>query len=263
MLIATTQEERNHQKHLSELREELIAAVASNDHPRIEAALLTGAAKIVEPTRGITALMEFAAFWKQASVESVRLLLAGSDPLAQDDFGLTPLMFAINSGRSDLAAMLLPLSDANARDDEGATALMHAPAASATEIVPALIAASDPKAVDHSGWNALMCAAAAGKPECVELLLPVSDPKACGARRETALSLAIRTSQAECADRLAEFSEHKQAERAFKRFGARKMRRWAARREAEALLETIGAVDRAAPDGNAAAPAARAKAIRI
>jgi len=90
--------------------------------------------------------------------ESVQLLLdAGLDPMSRDDFGQTPLHYAVRNGNKvTLGALLKAGADPNAADTEyGSTPLHLAAALEADDLIYILVAAGgDSMLARKNGENA-------------------------------------------------------------------------------------------------------------
>ena len=117
-------------------------------------------------------------------VFALRLLLkAGYDPMALDEMGRTPLMFAAMGSRTEALCELIGISDARVADAQGKTALMWACWMGNAEAAERLLPASDPRAVDKEGASALCGAIKSGvggmkkaaREKICRLLMPVSD----------------------------------------------------------------------------------------
>ena len=91
--------------------------------------------------------------------ESVQLLLdAGLDPMSRDDYGQTPLHYAVRNGNKAALGMLLKAgADPNAVDTEyGSTPLHLAAALKADDMIQNLVTAGgDPKLARKNGENSM------------------------------------------------------------------------------------------------------------
>ena len=91
--------------------------------------------------------------------ESVQLLLdAGLDPMSRDDFGQTPLHYAVRNGNTVVLGLLLKAgADPNAKDTEyGSTPLHLAATLKADDLIRDLVAAgADPGVARKNGEDAI------------------------------------------------------------------------------------------------------------
>jgi len=91
--------------------------------------------------------------------ESVQLLLdAGLDPMSRDDYGQTPLHYAVRNGNEvALGSLLKAGADPNAADSEyGSTPLHLAATFKADDLIRSLVAAGgDPNLVRKNGESAI------------------------------------------------------------------------------------------------------------
>jgi uncharacterized protein len=121
---------------------------------------------------GTTALHWAAHNDDQAEVE--RLIKAGADVNARNDYGATPLQEAAERGDADMIRTLLKAhADVESANDEGQTALMTVARVGSVDAAKALLkAGADVNAVEKwRGQTALMWASAQGNPEVVRLLI--------------------------------------------------------------------------------------------
>jgi uncharacterized protein len=134
--------------------------------------LLLLAALPVRANDGTTALHWAAHNDDQAEVE--RLIKAGADVNARNDYGATPLQEAAERGDAQMLRTLLKAgADVESANDEGQTALMTVSRVGSVEAATVLIkAGADVNAVEQwRGQTALMWASAQGNPEVVRLLV--------------------------------------------------------------------------------------------
>jgi ankyrin repeat protein len=95
------------------------------------------------------------------------LLANKAEVNAKDNYGFTPLHFAVNS--RDLTALLLANgADANARDNSGATPLDGAMNKDVAQLL--LDKGADVNSKSNNGWTPLQWAAFSGRKEVVECL---------------------------------------------------------------------------------------------
>ena len=91
--------------------------------------------------------------------ESVQLLLdAGLDPMSRDDFGQTPLHYAVRNGNTVALGLLLKAgADPNAKDTEyGSTPLHLAATLKADDLIRDLVAAgANPGVARKNGEDAI------------------------------------------------------------------------------------------------------------
>lgn len=95
-------------------------------------------------------------------VAEVRRLIAdGADVNIQDDFGNTPLMWAVSKRSTGMAVLLLDAgADVEAKNEDGMTALIEAAYHNAPDMAKFLLAVgADVNAQDWNGRTALMYAA--------------------------------------------------------------------------------------------------------
>ena len=120
-------------------------------------------------------------FFKLVKTETPQAIQAainqGLDPNAQDNDGLTPLMWAAerNQNPEVTTTLLKAGADVKAADKDGETALMHAAASSQEnlDVINALLkAGAAVNARSKGGWTSLMGAAALNpNPEAITTLL--------------------------------------------------------------------------------------------
>ena len=143
------------------------------------------------------------AIWELAPV----LLKAGADPLARDKKGRTILM-ALAYGSSSPAQLdqLLPVSDVNAQDDKGLTPLMFCVksiyAGSPENMQSLLAAGANANLIDENGDTALMMAVRGRSFDRVQILAGKTDLSIQNKKGETAASLAIERGKMEILDEL-------------------------------------------------------------
>jgi ankyrin repeat protein len=106
--------------------------------------------------------------------EVVRLIKAGANVNARNDYGSTPLQEAAERGDAEMIRALLKAhADVESANDEGQTALMTVARVGSVEAARVLIkAGADVNATEKwRGQTALMWASAQGNPEVVRLLI--------------------------------------------------------------------------------------------
>jgi uncharacterized protein len=106
--------------------------------------------------------------------EVVRLIKAGANVNARNDYGSTPLQEAAERGDADMIRTLLKAhADVESANDEGQTALMTVARVGSVDAARVLIkAGADVNATEKwRGQTALMWASAQGNPEVVRLLI--------------------------------------------------------------------------------------------
>lgn len=114
--------------------------------------------------------------------------------------GVTPLMYAIEEGRTDIVKDLLEAgADVNAPGKDGKTALMQAILSNQIPILPDLLkAGAKPDSVDDNGSTALMNAVSAGSSEAVRILLEYgADPNRIDHYGISALAIAQSSKESE------------------------------------------------------------------
>ncbi len=96
-----------------------------------------------------------------------------ADPNLTDSNGRTALIYAVESGRSDLIQVLLQKgASANSRDNEGKTALIYAVLCGQLDVLRQhLLEVADVNAPDNESQTPLMFAAAGGSEQMVQMLL--------------------------------------------------------------------------------------------
>ena len=195
---------------------DLLVGAMGRNLPAIRAALAAGADPNARDSRGSVALMLSCGLSHESAVElllpltepglrdgesgaggtamhraassncvfALRLLLkAGYGPMALDEMGRTPLMFAAMGSGTAALDELMPVSDLRAADGMGKTALMWACWMGNAEAAEKLLPGSDPRAVDSEGADALAAAIKTGvggmkkaaRRKICRLLMQVSD----------------------------------------------------------------------------------------
>ena len=105
--------------------------------------------------------------------EIKELIDMGADVHAENDYGYTALIMALNYGHKEIAEILIKNgANVNAKTSDGWTALMNASHEGDKEIVELLIQnGADINAENNDGWTALMSASTRNHKEIVKLLI--------------------------------------------------------------------------------------------
>ena len=172
--------------------DDLVAAAAKGDLPRIKALLEANTDVNMTVPSGATALI---AASQAGQIDAVRLLLsAKADVDARVRDGRTALILASGRGHLDVVRLLLSAkADVNAHADDGSTALMWASQGGHADVVQALIAGgADVNAEDKHGRTALIGASYNGYLDVVKALLAAKGikPNAVTSTGATALEAA-------------------------------------------------------------------------
>jgi len=192
----------------------------------------------------------------QCDLDCVNALIPLSDVKQQNAYGVNALMIAAQGGNIELFNRVFPLSDAHAVNKNGDTALMLIANQGFDERHEALLAARcDVNQANSSGDGALSLALAASNHALANALLPraneITRKRAfrialVNARTQGMTGLTSHDAQMEAwsfVDQLASCVSPADGEEAFEHCGrsAEKMPAWAAKLEARALREAIGA----------------------
>jgi ankyrin repeat protein len=113
----------------------------------------------------------FIAIDENSTARVQTLLASGADPNGRDDRGEPAIIYALHTGKPDVAEILLKAKgiDLEAENQYGQTVLMVAAYQGRMAMVQALLDAD--VEVNHKGWTALHFAASSGQVEVVRVLL--------------------------------------------------------------------------------------------
>ncbi len=160
----------------------LMLAVAQQGGDCLQQLLNAGANPNRPDDNGNTALIEAVAY-PDIRIEDIETLIAhGADINLPNLNGETPLMFACNSGHTDVVRMFLACgADANRQDNNGMTALMYAADVDDTGPLRQLLARkARGDLFDKDGHSALAHAALNNRQEALGLLLADGDGPSVG-----------------------------------------------------------------------------------
>jgi len=179
--------------------DDLVAAAAKGDLPRIKALLEANTDVNLKVASGATALI---AASQAGQIDAVRLLLgAKADVNAKVRDGRTALILASGRGHVEVVRLLLGAkADVNAHADDGSTALTWASQGGHVEVVQTLVAGgADVNAEDKAGRTALIGASYNGHVDVVKALLAAKGirPNAVTSSGATALEAATAGGHAE------------------------------------------------------------------